>query len=116
MDSPPNRNLPTSPLAIKVCEGVSLEPFAVTKAQAFRLLGQPTLVRRWLYWTARSQPWVVVARQGGRGASTLIDFASLKHAYSRYIAGEEPPPMPSEGKSQKSTRRETRRVDWVLLE
>ena len=115
MDSPPNRShLLTSPLAVRVCEGVSLEPFAVTKAQAFRLVGQTKLVQRWLYWTRQSQPWVVIAREGAR-KPTLIDLASLKHAYSRYLAGDEPPPLPSELK-QKKQRRESRLMDSVLLE
>jgi hypothetical protein len=115
VDSPPNRShLLTSPFAVRVCEGVSLEPFAVTKAQAYRLVGQTKLVQRWLYWTRQSQPWLVIAREGAR-KPTLIDLASLKHAYSRYLAGEEPPPLPSELK-QKKQRRESRRVDSVLLE
>lgn len=115
MDSPlDTKNLLTSPLAVRVCEGVSLEPFAVTKAQAFGLVGQTKLVQRWLYWTRQSQPWLVIAREGAR-KPTLIDLASLKHAYSRYLAGDEPPPLPSEMK-QKSRRLETRRLDSILRE
>jgi len=92
--------IPTQPPRITVRQEIALEPFAVTKAQAFRLIGQPRLVQRWLYWTRRSQPWLVVAREGQRKA-TLIDYASLKNAYQRYLAGEEPPRLPSELKSKK---------------
>ena len=92
--------IPTQPPRITVRQEIALEPFAVTKAQAFRLIGQPRLVQRWLYWTRRSQPWLVVAREGQRKA-TLIDYASLKNAYQRYLAGEEPPRRPSELKSKK---------------
>ena len=92
--------IPTHPPTITVRQEIALEPFAVTKAQAFRLIGQPRLVQRWLYWTRRSQPWLVVAREGQRKA-TLIDYASLKNAYQRYLAGEEPPRLPSELKAKK---------------
>ncbi len=100
MDSFPAQNLLIPATAVAARHGILLEPFAVTKAQAFRLVGQPRLVQRWLYWTRRSQPWVVVAREGKRKA-TLIDYASLKNAYQRYLAGEEPPRLPSELKSKK---------------
>ncbi len=74
---------------------------AVTKKKAFSLTSHPKLVQRWLYWTRRAktpqEKWVIIAREGGRGVSTLIDYASLREAYERYLRGEEPPPLPSQG-------------------
>jgi len=100
MDSNPAQNHSTSAPPAIVREVVAIEPFAVTQAQAFKLVGQPRLVQRWLYWTRRSEPWLVVARQGKRKA-TLIDFQSLKNAYKRYLAGDEPKLLPSEKRAKK---------------
>lgn len=72
----------------------SVEPLAVTKTEAFRLVSMPKLVQRWLY-----HGWVEIVRQGGRGCETVIDFQSLKAAYLRFKEGEEPPPLPSELKT-----------------
>ncbi len=69
----------------------SVEPLAVTKTEAFRLVSMPKLVQRWLY-----HGWVDIVRQGGRGSETVIDFQSLKAAYLRFKEGEEPPLLPSE--------------------
>ena len=67
------------------------EPFAITKREAFRRVGSPKIVQRWMH-----HRWVKVVRQGGRGRETLIDFASLKAAYRRYAGGDAPPLLPSE--------------------
>ncbi len=68
-----------------------IEPLAVTKEDAFRLVGMPKLVQRWLH-----HGWVEIVRQGGRGSETVIDYQSLKVAYMRFKAGEHPPLLPSE--------------------
>ena len=78
------------------------DPFAVTKAEAYRIVGYPKLVQRWLYWSRRFKPWIIVVRQGGRGSATLIDLSSLKNAYLRYLAGDRPPLMPCELKEKKN--------------
>lgn len=67
------------------------EPLAITKQDAFRLVAMPRLVQRWLY-----HGWVEIVRPGGRGRKTIIDYQSLKRAYVRFKAGEEPPVLPSE--------------------
>ena len=67
------------------------KPLAVTKRDAFGLIGSPRLVQRWLF-----HRWVLVVRAGGRGCETLIDYQSLVAAYDRYVRGDEPPLLPSE--------------------
>jgi len=75
-------------------------PFVVSKQRAFEMTSYPKLVQRWLYWSRRastpSERWIIIVREGGRGQGTLIDFGSLKRAYERFLAGDQPPPMPSE--------------------
>ncbi len=83
-------NVPASSLAASA-HGLQIQPFAVSKKEAMRLVGMPKLVQRWLYYN-----WIQVVRAGGRGRETIIDYQSLKLAYSRYKEGEEPPPLPSE--------------------
>jgi hypothetical protein len=72
-----------------------IEPLAVTKKDAFRIVGMPKLVQRWLHYG-----WVEIVRKGGRGRETIIDFQSLKRAYELYRKGEEPPPLPSEARRE----------------
>ncbi len=78
---------------------INPEPFAVTKEQAFKMLGSPKVGQRMLFYG-----WLKLVRQGGRGSSTLIDYHSLKLAYQRWLNGDEPPILPSEAKgaNQKS--------------
>lgn len=80
-------------------DGIHIEPFAVTKREAMRLVGMPKLVQRWLF-----HGWVIVVRQGGRGCETMIDFESLENAYNRLKKGEQPPLLPSEIKSKSKTK------------
>ena len=70
---------------------VTLEPLAITKGDAFKLVAMPKLVQRWLHYG-----WVEIVRQGGRGCETVIDYQSLKAAYVRFKRGEHPPLLPSE--------------------
>ncbi len=100
MVHPPITNRLNLPSPVLTRNGSISEPFAVTKSEAYRIVGYPKLVQRWLYWTKRSKPWIIVARQGGRGSATLIDFSSLKNAYQRFLAGEKPPLMPCELKEK----------------
>ena len=72
-----------------------IRPAAVDKARAAIYIGCPKLVERML-WSARHCPedrWVRIAHNSaGRPKSkTLIDARSLEVAYSRILAGEEPP-------------------------
>ncbi len=77
-----------------------LEPFAVRKQHAFELVGSPKVVQRWLYWSrhpvSERDAWLIIVREGGRGAETLIDYRSLKRAYQRWLGGEEVRLLPSE--------------------
>ena len=80
---------------------ICVEPFAVTKKEAVRLLGSTALLKRMQYWSVpgrlpAGQEWLRVVREGGRGCKTLFDHESLKRAYARYRAGEEPPLLTSE--------------------
>jgi len=68
-----------------------LEPLAVTKKDASRIVSMPKLVQRWLH-----HGWIEVVRQGGRGCETVVDYQSLKNAYERFKKGEHPPLLPSE--------------------
>jgi len=76
------------------------EPLAVSKEDAYRLVGATKIVQRWLYWSRRAKSqgecWVVIVQEGARGRKTLIDFESLKQAYNRFKSGEQPPLLPSE--------------------
>lgn len=80
--------------------GQIIESLSVTKRRAYELTSYTKLVQRWLYWsrhaTTPADRWLIIAREGGRGRETLIDYASLKVAYQRFLNGEEPPLMPSE--------------------
>lgn len=69
----------------------AIEPLALTKKDAYRMVGSPKLVQRWLH-----HGWVEIVRMGGRGRATLIDYDSLKRAYTRLKDGEPPPLLPSE--------------------
>lgn len=75
--------------------GLMLEPLAVTKRDACRIVPSPRIVQRWQFYG-----WITVVRPGGRGRQTLIDYASLVHAYQRYCAGEQPPLLPSEARER----------------
>jgi hypothetical protein len=81
-------------MAFKPCScgsAGSIEPLAISKEQAFQIIGMPKILQRWLH-----HRWVEIVRQGGRGCRTIIDYQSLKVAYNRLRAGEEPPLLPSE--------------------
>jgi len=88
---------------------ITVEPLAVTKSDAFRVIGMPKLVQRWLH-----HGWVEIVRQGGRGCETVIDYQSLKAAYERFKRGEEPPPLPSEIKQGMKTKANPRQFDESL--
>ncbi len=77
---------------------LACKPLAVTKQLAYKIIGSPKLVQRWLYWSrrAKADPWLIIAREGSRGTPTLIDYNSLKKSYLRYLSGDVPLPMPSE--------------------
>jgi hypothetical protein len=66
-------------------------PFAVSKDEAFQLVGMPKLVQRWMH-----HGWIKIVRPGGRGRRTMIDYKSLEAAYEKYRRGVEPPRLPSE--------------------
>ena len=72
-------------------DAMRIEPLAVTKSDAFRMVAMPKLVQRWMY-----HGWVEVVREGGRGRETVIDYESLKEAYYRFKKGDHPPLLPSE--------------------
>ena len=72
-------------------DSMHIEPLAVTKKDAFRIVPMPKLVQRWQH-----HGWIIVVRPGGRGCETVFDYQSLKAAYERFKQGETPPPLPSE--------------------
>ncbi len=86
-----------------------IRPLRITAQQASLALGAPKrsrTVQRLIYAatigaTKRDgTPWIIIARQGGRGRSTMIDTASLERAYHAMLEGEEPPLLPSEIKAR----------------
>jgi hypothetical protein len=74
---------------------MELEPLAVTKSDAFRMVAMPKLVQRWMH-----HGWIEIVRKGGRGCETVIDYQSLKNAYCRFKKGEHPPFLPSEARKE----------------
>lgn len=82
----------------------SLEPLTLSKQQAFRYVGIPSLVQDWLYASRRAkegeQTWVEIVQEGGRGRETRIDKASIDEAYRLYKQGVRPPKVPSKQKKQ----------------
>jgi hypothetical protein len=83
---------------------VALEPLAITKREAFRSVGSPKIVQRWLF-----HEWVITVRRGGRGRTTLIDYQSFKAAYGRLLNGEEPPLLPCEERQKRIPKAEVNR-------
>lgn len=84
-------------------EGIhELKPLTLTKRQAFRYVGIPSLVQDWLHASRRAKPgeehWVTIVRQGGRGSETILDRESVDRAYALFKQGIKPPPIPSRGK------------------
>jgi len=84
-----------------------VRPLRITARQASRALGaakRSKTLQRLIHAAlvgAKKQdgsPWLVLARRGGRGKSTLIDTASFEQAYEAMLRGEEPPLFPSEVK------------------
>ena len=64
--------------------------------------GASKIVDRLLH-AARYAPelgWLVVPRLGRPGVECLIDTTSAENAFRRFVAGEEPPLLPSELKSK----------------
>ncbi len=48
-------NVPSSPIFSALTDGKHIEPFAVTKKEAMRLVAMPKLVQRWMFYD-----WVTV--------------------------------------------------------
>jgi len=79
-----------------------LKPLTISKSEAYRYVGIPSLVQDWLYASRHARPgeerWVIIARQGGRGCETRLDRESVDRAYALYKQGIKPPPIPSRSK------------------
>lgn len=75
-----------------------LEPFAVSKKEAIRLIGSSALVKRLIHAALHnaSDPWIKILPAPGVRRETYIDFQSLRQAYQRIVNGELPPQFPSE--------------------
>lgn len=57
-----------------------------------------TLGQRLLYASRHNSsrsPWLRIVRHGGPDCELLVDTSSVEEAYSRLLAGEEPPRMPT---------------------
>lgn len=76
-----------------------LKPLTLTKREAYRYVGIPSLVQDWLHASRRARPgeerWVIIVRQGGRGSETVLDRESVDRAYALFKQGIKPPPIPS---------------------
>lgn len=81
-----------------------LKPLTLTKREACRYVGLPSLVQDWLYVSRRAKQgeerWVIIVRQGGRGSETILDRESVDRAYALFRQGIKPPPIPSRSKNQ----------------
>ncbi len=84
----------------------SIEPLAVPKRTAIRIVGSVRIVQRWLFFSRDAIPeenrWVKIALQGRAGRQMLIDYASVKAAYARMLQGDLPPLLPCEVRRQDS--------------
>jgi len=84
----------------------TLEPLTLSKKQAYRYVGIPSLVQDWLYASRRAKSgertWVKIVQEGGRGRETRIDKASIDAAYDLFLKGMRPPKVPSKRKYDKS--------------
>jgi len=80
----------------------SLEPLSLSKKQAFKYVGIPSLVQDWLYASRHAQEgeriWVEIVQEGGRGRETRIDKESIDQAYKLFKQGIRPPKVPSKQK------------------
>jgi hypothetical protein len=83
------------------CHTNQLKPLTLTKQEAYRYVGIPSLVQDWLYAARRAKPgeeyWVRIAQQGGQGRETRIDRESIDRAYKMFLKGRRPPRIPSRG-------------------
>jgi hypothetical protein len=75
--------------------GADTEPLAISKRDTFLKIGMTKLVQRWHYYG-----WLDIVRQGGRGRETMFAYPSVLRAYARFLAGEEPPLLPSEQRAK----------------
>jgi hypothetical protein len=82
-----------------------IRPLRITARQASRALGasqRSKTLQRLIHAALTGakkldgSPWLILARRGGRGKSTLIDTASFEEADEAMLKGEEPPLFPSE--------------------
>ena len=84
-----------------------VRPLVLTKKLLVRVLGSEKLVQRLLYATRHGlseTPWLRIVRPGRPGCELLVDTSSVEEAYTRLLAGDEPPRMPSEkSRSSKSS-------------
>lgn len=75
----------------------------LNKKRLIQVLGSVKLVQRMLYATRHqltSEPWLRIVRSGRPGCELLVDTSSVEKAYTRLLAGEEPPRLPSEPQGQ----------------
>lgn len=77
-----------------------IAPLLVGRRQVVAMLGSPKLVQRMVYASAhprdRHDRWLEVVAADGRTRCTLYTRSSVELAYERLLAGECPPPLPSE--------------------
>jgi hypothetical protein len=101
-DAKPKRGHEALPRTIYFGE---VRPLRITARQASRALGaaqRSKTLQRLIHAALTGakkldgSPWLILARRGGRGKSTLIDTASFEEAYEAMLKGEEPPLFPSE--------------------
>jgi len=72
-----------------------IPPFQVTHRQLEDLFGSPRLVRRMIL-----DGWFEQVRPGKSGRPALYDYESARRAYERFKAGENPAPLPWEGRAE----------------
>lgn len=80
-----------------------VRPLVINKRTLVTVFGGASKIIDRLLHAARYAPelgWLVVPRFGKPGVECLIDTASAESAYRRFMAGEEPPLLPSERKSK----------------
>ena len=68
---------------------------AISRKEGFALVGSPRIFQR-----MQAAKWLEIARCGGPGKATLFTRESVEAAMLRIEAGEHPPLLPSETKSQ----------------
>jgi hypothetical protein len=81
--------------SVSAGSGADTEPLAISKRDTFLKIGMTKLVQRWHYYG-----WLDIVRQGGRGRETMFAYPSVLRAYERFLAGEEPPLLPSEQRAK----------------